>query len=124
MRRWDVGKKKWTDLDLTYDDVHWLGQFLDDRVLRTTTEAGEQLVWDVAKRQELYRYHVGVGATGSPSPDGKTLALLDGSRASVVPLDPERWIERVCALAQRELNDEEKELAADRGEVEDVCPGH
>ncbi|MFJ5559654.1 trypsin-like peptidase domain-containing protein [Streptomyces sp. NPDC093250] len=124
VRSWDVRKKDWTDLDLTYDDVYWLGHFLDDRVLHTTTEAGEQLVWDVAKRQELYRYYVGPGATGSPSPDGKKLALLDGSRASVVPLDPERWIERVCTLAQRNLTDAEKDLAADRGEVDDLCSGH
>ncbi len=124
VRLWDVGKKDWSDLDLTYDDVYWLGHFLDHRVLHTTTESGEQLVWDVAKRQELYRYYVGSGTTASPSPDGKRLALLDGSRASVVPLDPERWIERVCTLAERELNGVEKDLAADRGEVGNLCPGH
>ncbi|CAL9553257.1 trypsin-like peptidase domain-containing protein [Streptomyces sp. Tu 3180] len=122
VRLWDVGTKKETAV-LTYDRVYWLGPFLDGRSLHTTTEAGEQLVWDVTTGRELYRYHVGYGAVISPSADGKSLTVVDGSRGSVVPLDPERWIERVCALAQRELNDGERELAADRGEVEDVCPG-
>src|SRR5690606_35165309 len=54
VRLWDVGKKDWSDLALTYDDVYWLGHLLDHHVLHTTTESGEQLVWDVAKRQELY----------------------------------------------------------------------
>ncbi|MGV4885127.1 nSTAND1 domain-containing NTPase [Streptomyces viridosporus] len=118
---WDVRRKKEED-PLTYDRVHWLGRFLDDRALHTTTEAGEQLVWDVTERQELYRYHVGYGSVASPDADGTSLTILDGSRTTVVPLDPERWIERVCTLAQRELNAGERRLAADRGEVEDVCP--
>ncbi|MGC3002922.1 WD40 repeat domain-containing protein, partial [Streptomyces sp. G35A] len=118
---WDVEKKK-EKASLTYDRVYWLGRFLDDNALHTTTEAGEQLVWDVAGREELYRYSVGYGAVISPSADGKALTIIDGSRVSVVPLDPDQWTERVCALAQRELSDNERDLAADRGEVEDVCP--
>ncbi len=121
VRLWDVKKKRAT-ATLTYDRVYWLGRFLGDRALHTTTEAGEQLVRDVTNGRELYRYYVGYGSVISPSADGKTLTIIDGSRVADVPLDPEVWIERVCGLAQRELNDGERDLAADRGEVEDVCP--
>lgn len=32
-------------------------------------------------------------------------------------------MDRLCALAEREPTDEEKDLAADPDQVEDVCPG-
>jgi WD40 repeat protein len=117
---WDVEKKQ--ERTLTFDGVYYLGRFLRNGVLHTMTEAGEQLVWDVANDRELYRYYVGYGAKISPSADGKSLTILDGSRVSVVPLDPARWIDRLCTLAGRELNKGERKLAADGGEVDDICP--
>ncbi|UOB12629.1 trypsin-like peptidase domain-containing protein [Streptomyces sp. HP-A2021] len=122
VRLWDVRKKGWKP-SLTYHGVYYLGRFLGDRLLHTTTAAGEQVVWDIDKRQDTYRYYVGYGSALSPSTDGKNLTLVDGSRTSTIPLDPERWTDRLCALAEREPTDEEKDLAADPDQVEDVCPG-
>ncbi|MGW7254973.1 nSTAND1 domain-containing NTPase [Streptomyces sp. NPDC054834] len=117
---YDVEKK--SKQTLTFKGVYYLGRFLQNDVLHTMTETGEQLVWDVPDDRELYRYYVGYGAKISPSADGKALTIIDGSRASVVPLDPGRWIDRLCTLAQRELNAGERKLAADGGKVEDICP--
>ncbi len=118
---WDVEKKQ--DLPaLTTNGIYYLGRFLGDRLLHTTTAAGEQVVWDVGDRQDTYRYYVGYGSVLSPSTDGKTLTIVDGSRTSAVPLEPERWVDRLCTLAQRELNEGEKKLAVDPAQVEDVCP--
>lgn len=121
VRLWDVRKKKFREPDLTYDGVYYLGRFLDNRLLHTTTAAGELVVWDVVDRRDTYRYYMGYGSIVSPSADGKSLTMMDGSRTSVVPLDPERWADRLCALAQRELTEGEKELAVDPDQVEDVC---
>ncbi|MFD6170927.1 nSTAND1 domain-containing NTPase [Streptomyces coeruleorubidus] len=118
---WDVQKKAWKQ-DLTSNGVHYLGRFLGDRLLHTTTAAGEQVVWDIEDRQDTYRYYVGYGSVLSPSTDGKSLTIVDGSRTSVVPLDPERWTDRLCALAQRELTEEERNRAVDPDQVDDVCP--
>ncbi|MEU6179594.1 hypothetical protein [Streptomyces coeruleorubidus] len=64
----------------------------------------------------------GYGSVLSPSTDGKSLTIVDGSRTSVVPLDPERWMHRLCALAQRELTEKERQRAVDPDQVDDVCP--
>ncbi|MGA5897927.1 trypsin-like peptidase domain-containing protein [Streptomyces venetus] len=119
---WDVEKKKKLP-GLTYNGVYYLGRFLGDRLLHTTTATGEQVVWDVDDRQDTYRYYVGYGSVLSPSTDGKNLTIVDGSRTSTIPLDPERWMDRLCALAGREPTEAEKKLAADPDQVEDVCPG-
>ncbi|WDV51972.1 trypsin-like peptidase domain-containing protein [Streptomyces coeruleorubidus] len=121
VRLWDVEKKR--DLPaLTYNGVYYLGRFLGDRLLHTTTAAGEQVVWDIENRQDTYRYYVGYGSALSPSTDSKALTLVDGSRTSVIPLEPERWMDRLCALAGRELTKKERKLAVDPDQVEDVCP--
>ncbi|MEU0249702.1 trypsin-like peptidase domain-containing protein [Streptomyces sp. NPDC006235] len=117
----DVQKKTWRQ-DLTSNGVYYLGRFLGDRLLHTTTAAGEQVVWDIDKRQDTYRYYVGYGSVLSPSTDGKSLTIVDGSRTSVIPLEPERWMDRLCALAGRELTEDEKELAVEPDLVADVCP--
>jgi hypothetical protein len=122
VRLWDVREKGFKEQDLTTDGVHYLGRFLGDRLLHTTTAAGEQVVWDVADRRDTYRYYVGYGSVLSPSTDGKALTIVDGSRTSVIPLEAERWMDRLCALAQRELTEGEKELAVDPDQVDDVCP--
>ncbi|WP_086562314.1 trypsin-like peptidase domain-containing protein [Streptomyces africanus] len=121
VRLWDVQKKDWRQ-DLTTNGVYYLGRFLGDRLLHTTTAAGEQVVWDIDKRQDTYRYYVGYGSVLSPSTDGKSLTMVDGSRTSVIPLEPERWMDRLCTLAGRELNNAEKKLAVDPDLVDDVCP--
>ncbi|MGW0368660.1 nSTAND1 domain-containing NTPase [Streptomyces coeruleorubidus] len=121
VRLWDVQKKAWKQ-ELTSNGVYYLGRFLGDRLLHTTTAAGEQVVWDIEDRQDTYRYYVGYGSVLSPSTDGKSLTIVDGSRTSVVPLDPERWMDRLCALAQRELTEEERKRAVDPDQVDDVCP--
>ncbi|MET9865604.1 hypothetical protein ABZZ16_05230, partial [Streptomyces sp. NPDC006386] len=121
VRLWDVRKKKFREPDLASDGVYYLGRFLDSRLLHTTTAAGQLVVWDVAERRDTYRYYMGYGSIVSPSTDGRSLTMLDGSRTSVVPLDPERWADRLCALAERELTEGEKELAVDPDQVEDVC---
>jgi WD40 repeat protein/energy-coupling factor transporter ATP-binding protein EcfA2 len=117
----DVQKKTWQQ-NLTNNGVYYLGRFLGDRLLHTTTAAGEQVVWDIDKRQDTYRYYVGYGSVLSPSTDGKSLTMVDGSRTSVIPLEPERWMDRLCALAGRELTRTEKGLAVDPDLVDDVCP--
>jgi WD40 repeat protein/energy-coupling factor transporter ATP-binding protein EcfA2 len=117
----DVQKKTWRQ-NLTNNGVYYLGRFLGDRLLHTTTAAGEQVVWDIDKRQDTYRYYVGYGSVLSPSTDGKSLTMVDGSRTSVIPLEPERWMDRLCALAGRELTRTEKGLAVDPDLVDDVCP--
>ncbi|MFF5983568.1 trypsin-like peptidase domain-containing protein [Streptomyces olindensis] len=117
---WDVRKKVWKQT-LTGNGVYYLGRFLGNRGLHTTTAAGEQVVWDVTDRQDTYRYYVGYGSALSPSTDGRHLTIIDGSRTSVIPLDPERWADRLCTLAQRELNEVERNLAVDPDQVEDVC---
>ena len=73
-------------------------------------------------RQDTYRYYVGYGSVLSPSTDGRILTIVDGSRTSTIPLDPERWMDRLCALAEREPREAEKKLAADPDQVENVCP--
>ncbi|CAL9313912.1 nSTAND1 domain-containing NTPase [Streptomyces sp. SudanB52_2052] len=117
---WDVRKKVWKQT-LTTNGVYYLGRFLGNRGLHTTTAAGEQVVWDVTDRQDTYRYYVGYGSVLSPSTDGRNLTMIDGSRTSVVPLDPDRWADRLCSLAQRELTEREREVAVDPDQVEDVC---
>ncbi|GHD16509.1 hypothetical protein GCM10010313_44880 [Streptomyces violarus] len=121
VKLWDVEKKRYLP-ELTYNGVYYLGRFLGDRLLHTTTAAGEQVVWDVGDRQDTYRYYVGYGSVLSPSTDGKSLTIVDGSRTSTIPLAPERWMDRLCALAGRELTRTEKKLAVDPDQVEDVCP--
>jgi hypothetical protein len=106
---------------LTYDGVYWLGQFLEGDVLNTTALNGEQVVWDVSSERELYRYRVGYGAVASPSTDGKSLAVLDGSDARMVPLQTGKWTERLCSLAGRELTEPEKKLAPEASEADDLC---
>ncbi len=118
---WDIEKKRPLP-ELTYNGVYYLGHFLGDRLLHTTTAAGEQVVWDVEDRQDTYRYYVGSGSVLSPSTDGESLTIVDGSRTSTIPLAPERWMDRLCALAGREPTEREKELAVDPGLVQDVCP--
>ncbi|MFC9507369.1 trypsin-like peptidase domain-containing protein [Streptomyces sp. NPDC057002] len=118
---WDVEKKRYLP-ELTYSGVYYLGRFLGDRLLHTTTAAGEQVVWDVADRQDTYRYYVGYGSVLSPSTDGTSLTIVDGSRTSTIPLAPERWMDRLCSLAQRELSEAERDLAVDPDQVDDVCP--
>ncbi len=117
---WDVRKKVWKQT-LTTNGVYYLGRFLGNRGLHTTTAAGEQVVWDVTDRQDTYRYYVGYGSVLSPSTDGRNLTMIDGSRTSVVPLDPDRWADRLCSLAQRELTERERGVAVDPDQVEDVC---
>ncbi|MFC9679322.1 trypsin-like peptidase domain-containing protein [Streptomyces sp. NPDC056948] len=119
---WDVEKKQRLP-ELTYNGVYYLGRFLGDRLLHTTTAAGEQVVWDVTERQDTYRYYVGYGSVLSPSTDGTSLTIVDGSRTSTIPLAPERWMDRLCSLAQRELSEAERDLAVDPDQVDDVCPG-
>jgi WD40 repeat protein len=122
VRLWDVEKKK--DLPrLTYNGVYFIGLFLRDRLLHTTGTSGEQRVWDVSGGQEAYRYYVGYGARISPDADGKALTIVDGSRVSVVPLDPEQWAARLCTLVERGMTDGERKLAPAGSRTDDVCPG-
>ncbi|MFF9107063.1 trypsin-like peptidase domain-containing protein [Streptomyces sp. NPDC014805] len=122
VRLWDVEKKK--DLPrLTYNGVYFIGLFLGDRLLHTTGTSGEQRVWDVSGGQEAYRYYVGYGARISPDADGKALTIVDGSRVSVVPLDPEQWAARLCTLVERGMTDGERKLAPAGSRTDDVCPG-
>lgn len=65
---------------------------------------------------------MGYGTVLSPSTDGKSLTTVDGSRMSVFPLDPGRWMDRLCSLAGRELTGGERKPAVDPDQVDDVCP--
>ncbi|MFI6122334.1 trypsin-like peptidase domain-containing protein [Streptomyces sp. NPDC051064] len=122
VRLWDIERDKW-DGTLTDDGVYALGRFLDEKgdTLHTTTRAGEQVVWDTQDRDMLYRYWVYYDTTLSPDSTGERITAVEGSRSFTVPLDADKSIERLCALAQRGPTKGERERAGDSDEFDHAC---
>jgi WD40 repeat protein/tRNA A-37 threonylcarbamoyl transferase component Bud32 len=83
-------------------------------------------LWDVASGTQI-----GPGLTAGSrramldlSPDGRRLLMtLGNGQGAVWDIDPESWLERACALANRELTPKEwEEFLPDRS-YEPACPG-
>ncbi|WP_331743902.1 trypsin-like peptidase domain-containing protein (plasmid) [Streptomyces sp. NBC_00873] len=122
IRLWDIKRNRW-DGKLTDDGVYALGRFLNEKgdTLHTTTRAGEQVVWDTQDRNMLYRYWVYYDTTLSPNSTGERITAVEGSRSFTVPLDADKSIERLCALAQRGPTKGERERAGDSDEFDNAC---
>ncbi|MGY3059926.1 WD40 repeat protein/energy-coupling factor transporter ATP-binding protein EcfA2 [Streptomyces sp. TE3672] len=122
VRLWDIGRKNWEGT-LTDDGVYMLGRILDEKgnIVHTTTRAGEQVVWNTKEKKILYRYWVHYGATLSPDSTGERITAVEGSRSFTVPLDADKSIERLCALAQRGPTKPERARAGDTDEMNDAC---
>ncbi|WP_405981831.1 trypsin-like peptidase domain-containing protein [Streptomyces sp. NBC_00158] len=114
----DMERKKWKTL--VYQGVQWLNGFPAPSRLSTVATTNSFTFWDVEKGTELYRFTPGYGAAGDWSADGTKLAWADGSSVDVLPLDPETWRERACALAARDLTGPERELLPP-GARSDAC---
>ncbi|MEV8228940.1 trypsin-like peptidase domain-containing protein [Streptomyces sp. NPDC079167] len=123
VRLWNIERKEWDDDKLTNDGVFALGRNLDEKgdVLHTTTRAGEQVVWDTRGKTVLYRYWAHYDTTLSPDSTGERITMVEGSRSFTVPLDADKSIERLCALAQRGPTKGERDQAGDSDEFDHAC---
>ncbi len=96
------------------------------RSLYTGDNSGAVIWWDAATHQALAPpLRTGIETESMAlSPDGRTLAVGSFASDGVVSLWklPElRWAERVCAIANRELTDEEWSLYFDHLTYAPIC---
>ncbi|MBD0673348.1 trypsin-like peptidase domain-containing protein [Streptomyces sp. CBMA156] len=114
----DMDEHTWRTL--AYQGVQWLNGFPSASWLSTTATANSFTFWDVDRGAERYHFTPGYGATGDWSEDGGRLAWVEGSAVDVLPLDPDTWRERACALAARDLTASERKLLPP-GSRSDAC---
>ncbi|MFJ6560458.1 trypsin-like peptidase domain-containing protein [Streptomyces sp. NPDC091412] len=117
---WDMPRKEWRQ-PLTYEGAYWLGGFFSADTLGTQGQTNEFTVWDVRSRSERYHFMPGYAATSDLTSNGGRLAFVDGGDARLMSLDPGDWIDRLCALAGRELSSKEKELAPPGSRLDNLC---
>ncbi|MFF3561412.1 trypsin-like peptidase domain-containing protein [Streptomyces sp. NPDC002574] len=123
VRVWDMdkaGKDKWLE-PLTYQGVQWLSAFSSESTLSTQSTQNEYTVWDVGSGTERYHFTPGYGATADLTEDGASMGLVDGSDGYLLALDPERWLEKLCAVAGRGLRAGEKGLTPPGSTTDHVC---
>ncbi|WP_431961955.1 trypsin-like peptidase domain-containing protein [Actinacidiphila sp. bgisy160] len=123
VRVWDTdkqGEDKWLE-PLTYRGVQWLGAFASGSTLSTQSTLNEYTTWDVRSGTERYGFTPGYGATADLTENGASMGMVDGSDGYVLELDPERWLEKLCAVAGRGLSSAEKALAPPGSRTDDVC---
>lgn len=123
VRVWDMdkdGKDKWLE-PLTYRGVQWLSAFSSESTLSTQSTQNEYTAWDVSAGTERYHFTPGYGATADLTEDGTSMGLVDGSDGHVLTLDPERWLEKLCAVAGRGLRAGEKALTPPGSRTDQVC---
>ncbi|SNT20160.1 nSTAND1 domain-containing NTPase [Actinacidiphila glaucinigra] len=123
VRVWDMdrkGKQKWRE-PLTYRGVQWLGAFSSESTLSTQSTLNEYTTWDLGSGTERYHFTPGYGATADLTEDGTSMGLVDGSDGYVLTLDPERWLEKLCAVAGRGLRAGEKALTPPGSRTDHVC---
>ncbi|MFD9417370.1 trypsin-like peptidase domain-containing protein [Streptomyces goshikiensis] len=90
--------------------VERLAGFPSPTTLSTRDQASTLTLWDASKGSALQHFTPGSGATFAWSADGRRLAWVDGSRVTVLPMDPQAWQARLCALAARDLTPAERHL--------------
>ncbi|MFD8079640.1 trypsin-like peptidase domain-containing protein [Streptomyces sp. NPDC059718] len=123
VRVWDMdkpGKDKWLE-PLTYRGVQWLSAFSSESTLSTQSTQNEYTAWDVRGGTERYHFTPGYGATADLTADGASMGLVDGSDGYVLTLDPERWLDKLCAVAGRGLRAGEKALTPPGSRTDHVC---
>ncbi|WP_326809975.1 trypsin-like peptidase domain-containing protein [Streptomyces scopuliridis] len=123
VRVWDMDKKgeeKWLK-PLAYQGVQWLGAFASESTLSTQSTLNEYTTWDIRSGTERYHFTPGYGATADLTEDGAFMGLVDGSDGHILELDPERWLEKLCAVAGRGLSPGEKSLAPPGSRTDEVC---
>ncbi|MEU0280595.1 trypsin-like peptidase domain-containing protein [Streptomyces sp. NPDC006195] len=123
VRVWDMdkeGEDKWLE-PLAYRGVQWLSAFASESTLSTQSTLNEYTAWDVRSGTERYRFTPGYGATADLTADGAFMGLVDGSDGHLLELDPERWLEKLCAIAGRGLSSGEKDLAPPGSRTDGVC---
>lgn len=123
VRVWDMdkaGKDKWLE-PLTYRGVQWLSAFSSESTLSTQSTQNEYTAWDVSGGTERYHFTPGYGATADLTADSASMGLVDGSDGYVLTLDPERWLEKLCAVAGRGLTAGEKALTPPGSRTDHVC---
>jgi hypothetical protein len=116
----DVDGRRWLP-DLAVTGVLWLAAFSAPDTLSAQTTKNEYVTWNVPDGQERYRFPLAAGVTGDISRDGRWLAIIEGSDAVLLPLDPERWKDRLCRIAGRPLTEGEKDLAPAGSRTDGVC---
>ncbi|MFJ9030443.1 trypsin-like peptidase domain-containing protein [Streptomyces sp. NPDC102274] len=123
VRVWDMdkeGEDKWLE-PLAYRGVQWLGAFASESTLSTQSTLNEYTTWDVRSGTERYHFTPGYGTTADLTEDGAFMGLVDGSDGYILELDPERWLEKLCAVAGRGLSSGEKSLAPPGSRTDQVC---
>ncbi|MCL7377696.1 trypsin-like peptidase domain-containing protein [Streptomyces sp. 35G-GA-8] len=123
VRVWDMdkeGKDKWL-APLAYRGVQWLATFASESTLSTQSTLNEYTTWDLRSGTERYHFTPGYGATADLTQDGRFMGLVDGSDGYLLELDPERWLEKVCAVAGRGLTRAEKSLTPPGSRTDQVC---
>ncbi|WP_405825834.1 trypsin-like peptidase domain-containing protein [Streptomyces sp. NBC_00838] len=120
VRVWDMDKEKWLK-PLAYRGVQWLAAFASKSTLSTQSTLNEYTAWDVRTGTERYHFTPGYAATADLTEDGRSMGLVDGSDGHVLSLDPEKWLDALCAVAGRDLSSGEKSLAPPGSRTDQVC---
>ncbi|MFB8348735.1 nSTAND1 domain-containing NTPase [Streptomyces niveus] len=123
VRVWDMdkdGDDRWLK-PLTYQGVQWLGGFASESTLSTQSTLNEYTTWDVRSGDELYRFTPGYDATADLTGNGESMGVVDGSAGHIFELKPEKWLEKLCELAGRDLTSAEKSLAPPGSRTDQVC---
>ncbi|MFE4368407.1 trypsin-like peptidase domain-containing protein [Streptomyces sp. NPDC056835] len=123
VRVWDMdkdGEDRWLK-PLAYRGVQWLSAFTSESTLSTQSTLNEYTAWDVRSGTERYHFTPGYGSTADLTENGAFMGLVDGSDGYLLELDPERWLEKLCAVAGRGLSQGEKSLAPPGSRTDQVC---
>jgi WD40 repeat protein len=99
----------------------------DDRVLVSSSLDGTVILWDVESDRQVgepLRAHVGPVNAVAVSPDGKTLVSAgDDRRVMRWNIDLESWVAQACAIANRNLTEEEWQQYLPNIPYRETCPG-
>jgi len=109
------------------DSVANLGFGRDGEILAITRFDGTVRLWDVLRRESGGLVWNGSGAvSGSPSwydEASESIWVTSSGKILQIALNPDRWVERACAIVGRDFTqDEWDRLVPGGGEVQSACP--